>query len=141
MPNILLTFNGPDKEFKAVDPGVYNALVQTEKTELRKKGDTPYINVAFKIVGGEFDDRLVFKNYFLTDEAVKFLRKALRALGEDVPDEGQVPFNTDKIHNKPCRIKVTHSKELDAKGQPYVNVDEVLPPEGGSSSGSGFGSF
>lgn len=128
MPNILLNFGSDPAWTKPVPNGVYPAVIDTSKTELKQGPKAAYVNLCFTISGGPHNERQVWQNYMVSKENNFRLKKLLRILGYEIPDEGehQLKFSTDELHGKRCRIK---TKITTFEGRERNEIDEVLPAE------------
>ena len=145
---LALNLAGADlKGFEAFPSGTYDGAVQ-EVSMIEVKGEdgslpkgTPGLNVQFRIVGGDYDNRRVFNNYWIAPK--KYEKKAMMdgmlsrlfiALGYDeaAVTSGTFEPDLDELVGKACRVAVGQ----DTYNGEVKNIVKGVKPAG-ADSGSG----
>jgi hypothetical protein len=116
----------------------YKAITGDVKFLLSKAHKSPMVAIPFQIVGGDYDGRLITRNYTLTQKAMRFFKAAVTTLGVDGNDVlvhlksayqqlGDSEFVMLPIlSNRECVITVGTRK--DQNGNDWPDVTGVLPP-------------
>jgi len=108
-----------------VPAGEYPAILIESERRATNAGDGSYLKCRFQIVSGEFQNRIVFKNFNLwlpreKEQALKIARgefsEFCRAVGIASPKD------SSELHNKPCMIKV--KVRIDKAGQ-YDDQNDI----------------
>jgi len=139
-------------DFDPIPPGVYNAFVyEVTPVEVEKEGGklpigTPGFNVQFAIDGGKYDNRRVFKRYYIPPadydaekraKSLGIFSRFLMAIGYDESEVMGGNFSTDPddMQGRQCRVSV----KIRPATEEYAAQNEVtgVKPraEGDSSSG------
>ena len=136
MPNLLLNFDEDDfKGFEPIPAGIYNARVDTSELVIDKsqKGEAMLKKLAFVIEEDkEYAGRKVYSNYMLEGRGKPIFARFLKALGIVNGATQKQSFNTDDLHNLPCRIKVIQKPREDDPSLYRNEVREVIPPKEGT---------
>lgn len=108
-----------------VPAGEYPAIMIESERKATNAGDGAYLKTKFQIVSGEFQNRIVFKNFnlWLPAEKEQALQIARGEFSEfcravDVAN----PKDSSELHNKPCMIKV--KVRVDKSGQ-YDDQNDI----------------
>lgn len=145
------------KGFDAIPAGTYDASVY-EVTMGETKGGadaklpagTPALNVQFKIDGGDYDNRRVFRKYIIAPEKLngkKYEHKAMMdgmlakffiALGWDEDEVISDSFEPEleDLVGKECRVTVKYRAADDEKGYPAQNDVTAVRPRSEATAGS-----
>lgn len=108
-----------------VPAGEYPAIMVESERKTTNAGDGAYLKTKFQIVSGEFQNRIVFKNFNLwlpahKEQALQIARgefsEFCRAVGVDNPKD------SSELHDKVCLIKVKVRK--DKSGQ-YDDQNDI----------------
>jgi hypothetical protein len=108
-----------------VPAGEYPAIMVESEKKPTNANDGHYLKTKWQIVAGEFQNRIVFKNFNLwlpaqKEQAIQIARgefsEFCRAVG--VPN----PRDSSELHNKPCQIKV--KVRVDKSGQ-YDDQNDI----------------
>ena len=156
MPGLNLNLGSADlKGFEAVPAGTYDAIVYDVNMDETKGSDgaklpagVPVLNVQFKIDGGDYDNRRVFRRFIIAPEKVggkKYEHKAMMdgmiakfflALGYEEDEVLSDSFEPDleDLKGKECRIQVKVRPETDA--YPASNDVAAVRPRAEASAGS-----
>ena len=146
MPGLNLNLKDADlKGFDAIPAGTYDAVVyeasmgETEGGENAKlPKSTPYLNVQFKVEGGEFDNRRVFNKFIIAPGKVDgkpyehkkmmdgMLAKFFMAIGfsEEEVLGGSFDPDLEDLNGRECRVTV---KQREYNGSTYNDVSAVRP--------------
>lgn len=119
--------NAPENQRtnSVVPAGEYPAIMTESERKLTKDGDGAYLKCKFQIVRGEFQNRIVFKNFNLWLPASKEQALAIargefsefcRAVGVANPKDSA------ELQDKPCMIKV--KVRVDKSGQ-YDDQNDI----------------
>jgi hypothetical protein len=119
-----------------IPAGEYVAMMVESERKPTNAGDGHYLKTKWQIVKGEFQNRIVFKNFNLwlppqKEQALQIARgefsEFCRAVG--VPN----PRDSAELHNKPCVIKV--KVRVDKTGQ-YDDQNDIagFKPTGTNAS-------
>lgn len=119
-----------------IPAGDYPAIMTASEKVATKAGDGHYLKCQFQIVRGEFQNRVIFKNFNLWLPASKDQALAI-ARGEfsefcravNVPN----PKDSSELHNKVCTIKV--KVRVDKSGQ-YGDQNDIAKFEPLSGGGA-----
>ena len=139
--NLVLNLNDVDENaggFECMPKGEYEAIVDEYEFGTSKKG-APMITWKFRIVEGEFDNRVLFFYTVLNQQfGLAALKKTLIALGMDIDwgnfDPQQFTDEGEAI-NLPVRLKVGIQKY---EGEKRNTVKEVLASSEGGFMTGGF---
>lgn len=145
------------KGFDAIPANTYDATVyevtmgETKGSEGSKlPAGTPFINVQFKIDGGEYDNRRVFRKFIIPPAKVNgkpyehkammegMLVKFFVALGFDedaVTAESFEPELEDLV-GRECRVTVKYKAEDTERGYPASNDVTAVRPRSEATAGS-----
>jgi hypothetical protein len=145
-----LNLAGADtKGFAAIPSDTYDCAVQAV-TDVAIKGDsgtlpkgTPGISVQFRVVGGEYDNRRLFNNYWIAPAKIGgkaydkkammdgMLAKLFIALGYDEEEVTGGDFDPDyeDVVGRECRV-VVGQKEYEGETQ---NTVKAVKPVGGDT--------
>lgn len=108
-----------------VPAGEYPAIMIESEKKPTNANDGHYLKTKWQIVAGEFQNRVIFKNFNLwlpahKEQAIQIARgefsEFCRAV--DVPN----PRDSSELHNKPCQIKVR--VRVDKSGQ-YDDQNDI----------------
>lgn len=121
MPPIELDFTGVEATSGGgpVAEGEYRCIVDQAK-ETTSNAGTPGVEVALKIVGGDFDGRFVWDRIWFTAKAMGMAKWKLQAAGVPIP-EGRFSLNPANLVGRPVMITVRH-EEYDGKTQARVKA-------------------
>jgi hypothetical protein len=93
--------------FSPIPPGIYLAVISNSEIKQTKAGDGEYIKLEFKVVGGDYNGRMIWTNLHRKNPSVdaveigqKNLAKICRAVGKPAIE------NTCQLHDIPLKIKV-----------------------------------
>ncbi len=121
-------------EFKALPPGIYNAIVENTENTVSSNGN-PMISWQFRVVDQPYEGRLLFYHTVLNTESGQTrLKKTLLRI---IPDIGLKEFRPATFCDegvaigRPCKVKV---RVKPYKGKRRNNITEVLAPEEGAGS-------
>jgi hypothetical protein len=117
-------FKAPD--YTPVPSGVYRA--RFEGTEERESERGHYVRWAWRMVEGEFADRMVFGNTSQHFGPQAKARKWLEAMLNRPIEPGE-EVDPDDLAGKAYTIRVENTAP-DARGRVYDNVADVLGPAG-----------
>ena len=114
-----------------VKQGTYHGKgISVDLGEVQNDKKTPYARVALKIVGGEFDGRIVSRDLFLSEKATEHSVKALRALGCTFP--GNDVTNFDGFGTTEVSFTVDHeSYDKDGETKTIAKVGFINSLAGG----------
>jgi len=76
-------------DFQALPAGRYTLKAEDAEVKSSSKGNS-MIAITFKVVGGDYNNRKLWHNFTLTDKALPFLTRFLKAAGSDVFNEEDV---------------------------------------------------
>lgn len=149
--------NADVKGFDAIPANTYDATVyevsmgETKGGEGSKlPGGTPFLNVQFKIDGGEYDNRRVFRKFIIPPAKVNgkayehkammegMLVKFFLAIGYDeaeVTGEDFEPELEDLV-GRECRVTVKYREADEEKGYPASNDVTAVRPRSEATAGS-----
>jgi hypothetical protein len=129
MPVLRLSWSKDDvKERTPIKPGVYEAVVDTERSEYGESDSgKPYVTVRFVIQNHqEYEGRGITQRFYLNREARWKFNSMLSVFGLLPASEGDFDFDTRALHGRRCRIRVRKSSYA---GEERDEVAEVLPLE------------
>lgn len=146
MPVIEFDVSSSDPEaavagtFESPKPGIYPALVKSMTPGFSKGKDgnedknRPRIEVIFQVTGPQFKGSQLW--YYLTfgESALWKLDQFLQVFGIATKNRRKGKFDTNKIVNKPCKVRVRAGKDLD--GNYRGEVAAVLPPGDDTPTGA-----
>jgi len=156
MGGLNLNLSGAElKGFDAIPAGTYDAIVYEASMGETKGSEgavlpagVPFLNIQFKIEGGDYDNRRVFRKFIIAPEKVggkKYEHKAMMdgmlakfflAIGyseDEVMSESFEPDMED-LNGKECRIQVKYKAETDQ--YPASNEVAAVRPRSEVSAGS-----
>lgn len=120
--------NRDNKEFKPITPGRYE--MEIEQASAVTKNDKEAIEVTLRIAEGDFKNRKVWHNLFLTEDAQPYLVRFVEASGnEDLTSKEDVEVSDI------CKAVVGttvsgYVKNRTYKGKTYSNVENFQPSGG-----------
>ena len=151
-----LNLKGADlKGFDAIPAGTYDAIVYEASMGETKGSEgsalpagTPFVNIQFKIDGGDYHNRRVFRKFIIAPDKVngkKYEHKAMMdgmlarfflALGYSEDEVISDDFNPDMedLNGKECRITVKYKAETDQ--YPAQNEVAAVRPRAEATAGS-----
>jgi hypothetical protein len=96
-----------------VPAGEYPMILVDSEKKATSKGDGAMLKCKFQIVSGEFQNRVVFKNFNLwlpSEQAVQIARGEFSELCRSVGVA--TPRDSSELHNKPvmCKVKIRKDK-------------------------------
>lgn len=94
------------------DPGKYLCIIDDVEEKTASTG-TPGIGVTFRIRGGDFDDRLLWDNIWITERALGRAKWCLECAGIKVPD-GRFSIEPRQLIGAKVVLTVRH-EEYQAK--------------------------
>lgn len=145
---LALNLAGADKGgFEAIPSDTYDCAIQEVTMTETKSEDgalpkgTPGLNVQFRVVGGDFDNRRLFNTYWIAPK--KYEKKAMMdgmlarffvALGfdEELVTGGSFEPETDELVGLECRVVVGQREYLNE----MQNVVKNVKPVGSGSTSS-----
>lgn len=113
LPDVFVPEDVKSSDFSPIDAGWYEAEITKSEVKSTKNKDGKYIALTFKVLEGEFTDRLVFTNLNIVNKnetAVKIAQSDLKKICEGVAHEGELE-DTEDLHNIPLAIKVSVKPE------------------------------
>ena len=81
--------NDSGGDFQALPAGRYTLKAEAAEVKSSAKGNS-MISVTFKVVGGDYANRKLWHNFTLTEKALPFLTRFLKAAGSDIFEEEDV---------------------------------------------------
>lgn len=125
--------NKDNKEFKPIVPGRYE--MEIEQASSVTKNDKEAIEVTLRIAEGDFKNRKVWHNLFLTENAQPYLVKFVEATGNTHLSEGE-DVEVSDICNAVIGTTVSgYVKNRTYQGKTYSNV-ENFQASGGTGGGA-----
>ena len=70
-------------DFEKLPDGEYNCLLEDAKARKSEQTGSQWISLKFSIMDGEYENRLIFVNYFFTDKTIERSIKAITKLAYD----------------------------------------------------------
>lgn len=144
---LALNLAGADKGgFEAIPSGTYDSAVQEVTMTETKSEDgalpkgTPGLNVQFRVVGGDYDNRRLFNTYWIAPKKYEkkammdgMLARFLIALGfdEETVLSGTFEPELDEIVGLECRLVVGQREYL---GEMQNTVKNVKPVGSGETA-------
>lgn len=122
------TPNESDSAFVTVPPGTYKAMVSDSEGKQTTNGNGRFIEVAFKVLEGEYRDQQVFARYNIQNpsaQATKIGKAQLKKLLMACGVTQALPNETDLhrvLSNKVVLIEVTNREY---NGNTYADVKNV----------------
>ena len=104
-----------------VAEGDHRCVIDSAK-ETKASTGTPGVEVALRIVGGDFDGRFVWDRIWFTDKAMGIARWKLQAAGLPIP-EGQFMLEPSNLVGRPVIVTVKH-EEYEGKTHARVKAWE-----------------
>jgi Protein of unknown function (DUF669) len=158
MPGLNLNLSGADlKGFEPLPAGTYDASVYEVSMKETKGGDdaklpggTPMLNVQFKIDGGDYDNRRVFRSFIIAPDKIggkKYEKKAMfdgmlarffMALGYDESEVVSDDFDPDfeDLVGKECRVTLSVNPGNEDRGWAPSNDVKAVRPRSEATAGS-----
>ena len=158
MPGLNLNLSSAEmKGFEALPGGTYDAVVYDAQMDETKGSEgsvlpagVPVLNVQFKIEGGDYDNRRVFRRFIIAPDKVngkKYEHKAMMdgmiarffiALGwsEDEVISAEFEPDLEDLKGKECRITVKYKAADDERGYPASNDVSAVRPRSEATAGS-----
>ena len=137
LPNVFKPSQTEDASFQPIPAGWYlSKLVKSEMKNTKANDGSKYLACTFKIMGGKYNNRLVFTNLNLinkNDTAVRIAESDLKKICESVGFDGDLEDSAD-LHGIPLGLKVT-IKEATAQWpagneiKDYCDEQECPEPE------------
>lgn len=124
MPSINIDFSEvPDQQFGLIPKGNYDAIVDEVTVKKGKDSGEPYLNWKLKIVGGDYEGRVLFTITSFSGKALPGTKATLKTFGYDMTspftheeDTAELQSNENYLGvlidpdfaGKACAIKVGH---------------------------------
>lgn len=145
------------KGFDAIPAGTYDAVVYEVSMGETKGSEgsvlpagTPYLNVQFKVDGGEYDNRRVFRKFIIAPAKIGnkayehkgmmdgMLARFFMGIGYDESEVIADDFEPEMedIQGRECRIQVKYRPADDDKGYPAQNEVAAVRPRSEATAGS-----
>lgn len=129
-----------------VPAGEYPMILVDSEKKATSKGDGSMLKCKFQIVSGEFQNRVVFKNFNLwlpSEQAVQIARGEFSELCRSVGVA--TPRDSSELHNKPVMGKVKIRKDKSGQYDDQNDIGGFKPignpapnaPAGSASSSTG----
>lgn len=105
-------------DFEKLPDGEYNCLLEEVTARKNDKG-TNWISCKFSIMDGDFENRLIFVNYYFTDKtmerSIKAITKLAYEFGYEIPVDAFTTFETladtlNAMAGNQATVKQTTSK-------------------------------
>jgi hypothetical protein len=124
MTPISVDLTGIKTEFEPLEPGYYDAVV--ESCELKNsKAHQPILNWRFNIINGEAEGRKAFLTTSLQKQALWKFKQVLVALGYERTDlAGAVEFEPTDVIGMECVVVMVPDEY---EGKTRSKLDRVLP--------------
>jgi len=120
MSNLDLDFTGVG----VIQPeDVYDVRVEDAETGNSKASNQPMVKMKMKIVGGDFDDFLLYDNFSLTPQALWKLQNFLEAVYGEKP-EGAFKLDLEDILGRKLQVGVVNE---DYNGQMQAKIRDYFP--------------
>ena len=113
LPDVFIPEDEEDDPFAPIPATWYLALIPKSEVKATKDKKGKYIALTFKVVQGEFKDRLLWTNLNIVNKsevAVRIARSDLKKICTACEIEGELEDTTD-LHNIDMWIKVTIKPE------------------------------
>ena len=121
-------------EFKALPEGWYTAQIVKSEVKDTSKKDGKRLNLQFKIIGGEFDKRVVFEGLNIVNpnpQAVEISKRLMNSIYDAIGVE-EIE-DTQELHGIPMKVKLgikpataqwpESNKIVNVKGMDEVDED------------------
>lgn len=70
-------------DFEKLPDGEYNCLLEDVQARVSQEKGTEWISFKFSVMNGDYENRIIFVNYFFTEKTVERSIKALNKLAYD----------------------------------------------------------
>lgn len=124
----------PQDSFDPVPLGEYKAIIESSEMKPTKNNAGSYLQLTFKIIDGDYKNRLIFDRLNLNNQnqtTVEIAQRALSAICHAV--NVLHPKDSAELHNKPLIIKVgirkgtgDYSDQNEIKGYKSINGGSTL---------------
>jgi len=127
--------------FEPIPAGVYQAqIVEAKKQDISKSNNYgECLVLAWQVIGGDYNDRLVFQRLNLwgenmnnNDQVVRIANSQFAQIREATGQ--RTPRDTDELLYIPCLIKVAVTQDRNKEYDPRNEIKAVKPLEGGGAS-------
>lgn len=85
-------------DFEKIPDGEYNCLLEEVTARKSEKTGTNWISLKFSILDGDYENRLLFVNYFFTEKtterSIKAITKLAYEFGYEIPIDSFASFET-----------------------------------------------
>lgn len=127
------------RESSVIPAGEYAAMMIESQKVATNAGDGHYLKTRWQIVSGEFQNRIIFKNFNLwlpphKDKAIKIARGEFSELCRAVGVLN--PKDSNELHDKPCTIKVKVRQDKSGQYDDQNDISSFKPRSGSSAAPS-----
>lgn len=123
-----------DKDFELI-PDSRQTVVVDEVSKEQAKTGTEYYKVRFSVSGGKYDNRKVWRNFFLTEKAVVFIEELLNAIDPSIVKENE-SISDEKFKDSVLGKQLTgyiSTTKSDQDGKDYQYISKFKPATGGTT--------
>ena len=113
LPDVFVPEDADENPFAPIPADWYLAEITKSELNTTKDKNGKYLSFAFKILEGEFENRIIYTNVNIvnkSDTAVKIGRADLKAMCVSAGHEGELE-DTEDLHEIPMAIKITIKAE------------------------------
>ena len=114
--------------FEPIPDGKYVALIEESEVKTNRAGDGTYLNLRWRVVQGDYTNRVVFQNITLTHAVEKWQKAGEEDLQRlcDCLGMSAWPKDSNQLHEMPCLISVYIREQEGYK--PDNKVKGYAPP-------------
>lgn len=118
-----------EAKFEALPIGEYDGVIAGSEYKLSQSSGAPMWSLKIQVIGGEYDNRVIFDNVSFSEKALPFTKKTLAVIA---PELISGPFDPEEAAAEMQGKEVRFKTKLETyQGEKQTRIKTYLPLGGG----------